>query len=136
MSNVSFKPGQWVKTPYGKAIVIEQKSDKDIWVCDRKGMSATIQANRLELMPECTGWDWEPEPKYRPFTSAAEASIYITKLPWVRRKSSGEQDCHEQIFAFNNNGAFISIANAVTLWYELLANYEWVDGTPCGVQVE
>jgi hypothetical protein len=135
MSCESFKAGQWVKTKYGRAIVIEQVNDEDVWLCDRKGNSGIMQAKCLELVPGCTGWEWEPEPKYRPFTSAAEASIYITKSPWVRQKSSGEQSHHEQIFAFNDRGAFIHIHSAVTTWGQLLIDFEWLDGTPCGVQV-
>lgn len=37
-------------------------------VVDRYGRNDRFCVNQLTPLPDCTGWDWKPEPKWRPAT--------------------------------------------------------------------
>ena len=90
----------------------------------------------------------EPKPKYIPFESANEfAKAYRDAYPsgtrgdaeillcsfggiWLKRK------CDSLLIAkcieISDKGVALGLNRQVTLWNELLENYEFPDGTPCG----
>lgn len=112
---------------------------KRILICIKNGKA--ICWNSAETLEEAEKtmstsiWDhWKeiPEPKYRPFTWEDR---YLIKGQWIRPKNKTHEErlvtnivqSIEGIFYIQNGPS--SIINAEIL----LANYEFVDGTPCGL---
>jgi len=50
----------------------------------RDGSTSRRYSNQVEHLPDCTGFDWKPELKYRPFANAAEFKPY--RDLWVKFK--------------------------------------------------
>jgi hypothetical protein len=72
-----------------------------------------------------------PKPTYRPFANAAEFMPYANKF--VVCKGSDE---YYKVNVVNNNLIWFTSKSQNALNYrELLADFEFDDGTPCGVKV-
>jgi hypothetical protein len=80
----------------------------------------------LEYLPNCTGFDWKPieppEPKYRPFATAAEFRGHRDR--WWKNKGK------KMLFPPAN---YNDHSYAGWSWEELFENCEFEDGTPFGV---
>lgn len=50
---------------------------------DRAFNCHTLSAENIAHLPDCTGWDWKPERKYRPFANDREfAPHFDRKVCW------------------------------------------------------
>ena len=114
-----------------KRVVFTFKNNKAI--CWNKAETLEEAENVYEsIMWE--KWREIEEPKYRPFTWKDRDLI---RNKWIRLKNNPHIEF--QIHKINldtNNCLYVKI-NSTYINHELLLNnYEFIDGTPCGVKVE
>jgi hypothetical protein len=89
-------------------MVIEEAQEKDL----------------VEHLPDCTGFDWKPEPKYVPWT-------FETMPVAVKVKSKSSSECHV-VVPCDATDALCVQGHGIS-YSDLLSSYSQIDGTPCGV---
>ena len=78
----------------------------------------------VERLPECTGFDWKPKPKYVPWT-------FETMPVAVKVKSKSSSECHV-VVPCDATDALCVQGHGIS-YSDLLSSYSQIDGTPCGV---
>ena len=79
----------------------------------------------VERLPECAGFDWNPKPKYVPWTF--ETMPVAVK---VKNRLSGLKTV---AYPWNNAEAYCATPDYRVGYSYLLADYVQIDGSPCGV---
>jgi len=84
----------------------------------------------------CEEFRIKPEPTYRPFKSIQELMGYcsITDIIWIRSKANTK--CIRMITGFteNSDGTIVWTGASPISTRKLFKNWEFLDGTPCGVK--
>ena len=61
------KPGDWLEYAGQRFIVITAGNDT-LRAITQLGSPCGFRVKEVKHLPNCTGWDWQPEPQWRPAT--------------------------------------------------------------------
>jgi len=89
------------------------------------GVWHDVSCPALNLAPEV--YRIKPQPTYRPFASVDEFKPHRDK--WIKTISVG--GCQSRIFKVEPKG--VQIIGRYVAWGVLFDEYEFEDGTPCGI---
>jgi hypothetical protein len=67
----TIKPGDWIEH-YGMRRLVFDVHQGGLDTVSKDGDVSFNNTDAITPLPDCTGWDWAPPPKYRPFTDAWE----------------------------------------------------------------
>ena len=90
--------------------------------------------NFIESVP-CIIRKKETEKKYVPFDLTKEEDKAKFRGAWIRHKNSGREHIIEGLF-LDEDPPYVVVNEEGYSPYELLEDYEFVDGSPCGKLVE
>ena len=128
MIAAELKPGQWFRFVDDPRPKLCTYSDQYLFVfTDGNELVSPSRNEIVEILPDCTGYDWEPPAKpkhYRPFASAEEFKPHRER--WIVGK-------------FEWDKATIRLARyaADTDWKHLLEQYIFDDdGSAVGIEVD
>jgi hypothetical protein len=91
------------------------------------------QGSEFKPLPDCTGWDWKPEPKYRPFKDAWE---FVRAVDGRRLVVDGRERWISSV-DFSVNAALVVRFGPEWLSLQcVLDSVKFFDtGEPCGVKL-
>lgn len=141
MKELKFGETGWFRTRGGEVVFICRMALKDspcvlagsdangtvdYWASDGRFMATGSHAlDIVEHLPECTGFDWQPEPKYVPWT-------FETMPMGVKVKND--------LSGIKMIAVPVSLSDAILIpsdrrvsYADLLNEYGQIDGSPCGV---
>ena len=129
MIAAELKPGQWFRFVDDPRPKLCTYVDQYLFLCtDGCELVSPSRNEIVEILPDCTGYDWMPPAKpkrYRPFANAEEFEPYRER--WYRNKGT----CYPK-----RRGSAIGYdsVNGVSL-QEHFERSEFEDGMPFGIEV-
>jgi hypothetical protein len=130
--NVSerIKAGDWVEFEGYRGLVF-RVDDALLRIVHMNGTHDVMRCDAVTHLPDCTGWDWQPPPKYRPFINGWEL-VENAKGRAIRSRCGVVR---LEVVHFDGDPLCAQLNGE---WYSLDAickEFSFIDtGEPCGVK--
>jgi hypothetical protein len=128
----TIKPGDWIEH-YGMRRLVFDVHKGGLDTVSKDGDVSFNNTDAITPLPDCTGWDWHPEPKYRPFKDAWE---FVRAVDGQRLALDGRE---RWVSCVDFAAASALVVRFGPEWLSLkclLERVKFLDtGEPCGVKL-